>query len=87
MGKAHASGLGEVDFSPAIYSYYADDAERFLSDEHITLLDGEGSAVIRRRPLGVLVGIMPWNYPSLRGVSLTGSERAGSKALRSPVAI
>ena len=59
MGKAHASGLGEVDFSAAIYSYYADDAERFLSDEHITLLDGEGSAVIRRRPLGMLLGIMP----------------------------
>ncbi|VXB62625.1 NAD-dependent succinate-semialdehyde dehydrogenase [Aeromicrobium sp. 9AM] len=63
MGKAHASALGEVDFSAAIYSYYADHAERFLSDEHITLLDGDGSAVIRRRPLGVLLGIMPWNYP------------------------
>ncbi|MEI7656153.1 MAG: aldehyde dehydrogenase family protein, partial [Actinomycetes bacterium] len=24
---------------------------------------GEGSAVIRRSPVGVLLGIMPWNYP------------------------
>src|SRR4051812_41466124 len=26
MGKTHASALGEVDFSAAIYSYYADHA-------------------------------------------------------------
>ena len=27
------------------------------------LLDGEGSALIRRSSVGVLIGIMPWNYP------------------------
>ena len=34
-----------------------------MADEPITLLDGEGSAVVRRSSLGVLLGIMPWNYP------------------------
>lgn len=63
MGKPLAAAAGEVEFSAAIYQYYADNAERFLADEPIDLLDGEGSAVIRRRPLGVLLGIMPWNYP------------------------
>jgi len=29
----------------------------------VDLLDGQGSAVIRRSPVGVLLGIMPWNYP------------------------
>lgn len=63
MGKPLDQALGEVDFSAAIYEYYADNAERFLADEPIELLDGEGSAVIKRGPVGVLLGIMPWNYP------------------------
>lgn len=63
MGKPLDQALGEVDFSAAIYEYYADNAETFLADEPIKLLDGEGSAVIKRGPVGVLLGIMPWNYP------------------------
>ena len=63
MGKPMDQSLGEVDFSAAIYEYYADHAEKFLADEPIDLLDGEGSAVIKRSPVGVLLGIMPWNYP------------------------
>jgi succinate-semialdehyde dehydrogenase / glutarate-semialdehyde dehydrogenase len=64
MGKPLDQALGEVDFSAAIYEYYADNAEKFLADEPIELADGgEGSAVIRRGPVGVLIGIMPWNYP------------------------
>jgi len=63
MGKALDQAEGEVEFSAAIYEYYADNAEKFLADEPITLLDGEGSALIRRSSVGVLLGIMPWNYP------------------------
>jgi len=63
MGKPIDQSLGEVDFSAMIYDYYADHAEKFLADEPIDLLDGGGSAVIKRGPVGVLLGIMPWNYP------------------------
>ena len=63
MGKPLDQSIGEVEFSAAIYQYYADNAEKFLADEPITLLDGEGSALIRRSSVGVLLGIMPWNYP------------------------
>ncbi|WP_350347858.1 NAD-dependent succinate-semialdehyde dehydrogenase [Agromyces sp. G08B096] len=63
MGKPIEQALGEVDFAGAIYEYYADHAAEFLQDEPIQLLDGEGSAVIRRSSLGVLLGIMPWNFP------------------------
>ncbi|MFB1299547.1 NAD-dependent succinate-semialdehyde dehydrogenase [Mycobacterium sp. pW049] len=63
MGKPLDQSEGEVEFSAAIYEFYADNAEKFLADEPIELLDGEGSAVIRRGPIGVLLGIMPWNYP------------------------
>jgi succinate-semialdehyde dehydrogenase/glutarate-semialdehyde dehydrogenase len=72
MGKVIDDALGEVDFSAAIYAYYADHAEQFLADEPIDLLEGEGTAVIRRRPLGVILGIMPWNYPCYQVARFAG---------------
>ena len=63
MGKPLDEALAEVDFAAGIYAYYADGAERFLADEPVELLDGEGSAVVRRSPFGPLLGIMPWNFP------------------------
>ncbi|MGV8895187.1 MAG: NAD-dependent succinate-semialdehyde dehydrogenase [Rhodoglobus sp.] len=63
MGKPIEQALGEVDFAAAIYEYYATNGPEFLKDEPIDLLDGDGSAFIRRNSLGVLLGIMPWNFP------------------------
>src|SRR3954449_1561876 len=63
MGKPIEQAVGEVEFSAAIYQYYADNAADLLKDEPIKLLDGEGSAFIRRSSVGLLLGIMPWNYP------------------------
>ena len=34
-----------------------------MADEPIQLLGGEGTAIVRRSAYGVLLGIMPWNYP------------------------
>ena len=63
MGKPMEQALGEVDFCADIYGYYADNAEDFLKDEPISLLAGEGTALIRRTSVGPLLGIMPWNFP------------------------
>ncbi len=63
MGKPVEQALGEVDFSAAIYEYYADNATSLLADEPIELSDGEGSAFVRRSSIGVVLGIMPWNFP------------------------
>ncbi|MFG3097998.1 NAD-dependent succinate-semialdehyde dehydrogenase [Streptomyces sp. NPDC048202] len=63
MGKPMDQAVAEVEFSAAIYQYYADNAPTFLADEPIELLEGEGTAFVRRQPVGVLLGIMPWNYP------------------------
>ena len=63
MGKPIEQALGEVDFCVAIYDYYADNAPTLLADEPVTLLEGEGSAFVRRSPFGLLLGIMPWNFP------------------------
>lgn len=76
MGKPVDQSLGEVDFSAMIYDYYADNAEKFLADEPIDLLDGEGTAVIRRGPVGVLLGIMPWNYPYYQVARFAGPNLA-----------
>jgi succinate-semialdehyde dehydrogenase/glutarate-semialdehyde dehydrogenase len=63
MGKPIEQALGEVDFCLDIYGFYADNAESLLADEPIELAEGEGSAFVRRTSFGVLLGIMPWNYP------------------------
>jgi succinate-semialdehyde dehydrogenase/glutarate-semialdehyde dehydrogenase len=63
MGKPIRQARGEVDFCVSIYGFYADNAEALMADEPIELLGGEGSAVVRRNSLGVLLGIMPWNFP------------------------
>ncbi|MFE5408547.1 NAD-dependent succinate-semialdehyde dehydrogenase [Microbacterium sp. NPDC056569] len=62
MGKPLEAALGEVDFAADITEYYADHAEKITGDQPIDI-DGEGTAVIRRSALGVLLGIMPWNFP------------------------
>src|SRR5215218_10074802 len=63
MGKPIEQALMEVDFAAMIYGFYADQAESLMADEPIELLDGEGTAVVRRSPFGALLGIMPWNFP------------------------
>ena len=62
-GKVRPDALVETTASCEFITYYANHAEKFLADEPIELLDGEGSAFIRRSSLGVLLGIMPWNFP------------------------
>jgi succinate-semialdehyde dehydrogenase/glutarate-semialdehyde dehydrogenase len=63
MGKPIEQSLGEVDFCADIYDYYADNADKFLADQPIELLGGDGSAFIRKSSFGALLGIMPWNFP------------------------
>jgi succinate-semialdehyde dehydrogenase/glutarate-semialdehyde dehydrogenase len=72
MGKPMEQALGEVDFCADIYGYYADNGVELLKDEPITLLAGEGSAIIRRSPFGVLLGIMPWNFPTYQVARFAG---------------
>src|SRR3954463_800277 len=64
MGKPLDQALGEIDFCADIYGYYADNGPDLMKDEPIKLLAGEGSAIIRRSSLGVILGIMPWNFPT-----------------------
>ncbi len=72
MGKPVEQALGEVDFCVDIYHFYADNGPELLKDEPIKLLAGEGSAIIRRSSLGVLLGIMPWNFPTYQVARFAG---------------
>lgn len=63
MGKPIAAAEGEVDFAADIVEFYADNIEQITGDQPLDIL-GEGTAVIRRAPLGALLGIMPWNFPA-----------------------
>ncbi|MDT0180452.1 NAD-dependent succinate-semialdehyde dehydrogenase [Microbacterium sp. ARD31] len=62
MGKPLAAAEGEVDFAADITEFYADNIDKITGDQPLEIL-GEGTAVIRRSPIGVLLGIMPWNFP------------------------
>ncbi|HXD53911.1 MAG TPA: NAD-dependent succinate-semialdehyde dehydrogenase [Solirubrobacteraceae bacterium] len=63
MGKPIEQAVGEAEFAGMIYEFYAANAESLMADEPIELLGGEGTAIVRRSSYGVLLGIMPWNYP------------------------
>src|SRR5579862_8788902 len=72
MGKPTEQALGEIDFCADIYGYYADNGPDLMKDEPIELLAGEGSAIIRRSSLGVILGIMPWNFPTYQVARFAG---------------
>ncbi|MGT2427369.1 NAD-dependent succinate-semialdehyde dehydrogenase [Amnibacterium kyonggiense] len=62
MGKVREGALGEVDFAADIIDWYADHADEILADRPIDIA-GDGTAVVRKSPIGVLLGVMPWNFP------------------------
>jgi succinate-semialdehyde dehydrogenase/glutarate-semialdehyde dehydrogenase len=62
MGKTTADALGEVEFVVDIYRYYADQGPELLADVPLPS-NTEGTAWVRKAPIGALLGIMPWNYP------------------------
>ena len=62
MGKPVFQAQIEVDIVASIYRYYAENGPSFLDDEELEVTAG-GKAIVRKDGLGVLLGIMPWNFP------------------------
>lgn len=62
MGKPLAQSKGEPGTVIAIFRYYAEHGEELLADEE-TALPGLTKAITRREPVGVVLGIEPWNVP------------------------
>jgi len=61
MGKRISESRSEIEFCAEIAEFYADGAERFLANQPMDNVDTD--AYIHHEPLGVLMGIMPWNFP------------------------
>lgn len=61
MGKPISSSMAEVEKCAWVCRYYADNAKDFLSDELVET-DATKSAIVYR-PMGVILAVMPWNYP------------------------
>jgi succinate-semialdehyde dehydrogenase/glutarate-semialdehyde dehydrogenase len=61
MGKTLGEARAEVEKCAAACKYYADEAPRMLADEVIAT-DAKKS-LVAFQPLGLLLAIMPWNFP------------------------
>lgn len=61
MGKPIAQGGGEIELCAAICEYTADNAAEFLAEEERPMKGGR--ALITYQPIGVILGIQPWNFP------------------------
>jgi succinate-semialdehyde dehydrogenase/glutarate-semialdehyde dehydrogenase len=61
MGKPISQAVAEIEKCAWVCEYYAENAEEQLKDEVIKT-DAHKSYV-RYEPLGVVLAIMPWNYP------------------------
>ena len=61
MGKVKSQGEQEVALCANICKYTADIAEKELANENRDY-DG-GKAIITYQPIGVILGIQPWNFP------------------------
>ena len=62
MGKPLAQAVAEVVKSAWVCDYYADNAEQYLKQEE-SLLDGGVRGLVTFEPIGLVLGIMPWNFP------------------------
>ncbi|MFV0372958.1 NADP-dependent succinic semialdehyde dehydrogenase [Microbacterium sp.] len=65
MGRPIVGARAEVLKSAKGLRYYADMAEEFLSAEHLTdpSVVGATQAGTRYAPIGIVLAVMPWNYP------------------------
>jgi succinate-semialdehyde dehydrogenase / glutarate-semialdehyde dehydrogenase len=61
MGKTLKSAIAEVEKCAWVCRYYADEAEGFLRDEPAQT--DASSSYVRFLPMGVLLAVMPWNFP------------------------
>jgi succinate-semialdehyde dehydrogenase/glutarate-semialdehyde dehydrogenase len=61
MGKPLQSAVDEAVKCAWACRYYADNAERFLADELVET--NASKSYIRYQPIGVILAVMPWNYP------------------------
>jgi succinate-semialdehyde dehydrogenase/glutarate-semialdehyde dehydrogenase len=71
MGKLIAEAKGEVALSADILDYYAERAEAFLKPQ---LIPDAPNATIETFPLGIILGVEPWNFPYYQLARVAGPQ-------------
>jgi succinate-semialdehyde dehydrogenase/glutarate-semialdehyde dehydrogenase len=61
MGKPIGAAVAEAEKCALACRYYAEHAATFLRDQEVKVEDG--SAWVAFQPLGVVLAVMPWNFP------------------------
>ena len=61
MGKPISESIKEIEKCAWVCEYFADNSAKFLKDEIIKT--EAKKSYVRFEPLGVIFGIMPWNFP------------------------
>ncbi len=61
MGKPISQAIAEVEKCAWVCEYYAENAEAQLQNE--TVKTDAYKSYVRYEPLGVVLAVMPWNYP------------------------
>ena len=62
MGKPIRQAIAEVEKCAWLCDYYSETAETFLRDELIPT-EFRQRVFVSFEPIGVIAGIMPWNFP------------------------
>ena len=61
MGKVRKEGIAEVEKCAWVCRYYADEAEGMLRDQEVET--DQVRSFVTYQPSGVILAIMPWNFP------------------------
>jgi succinate-semialdehyde dehydrogenase / glutarate-semialdehyde dehydrogenase len=61
MGKTVTDGRAEVEKCAFHCDWFADHAQDYLAEEPVEL--GSGETFVTFNPLGVVLAVMPWNFP------------------------
>lgn len=83
MGKLKAEAEAEIAKCALLCDYYADNAPAFLKDKFLeTEYD---KSYVSYQPLGIILGIMPWNFPFWQSFRFTiPALLAGNTVLLKP---
>ena len=78
IGKLAMEALGEVELAASILDYYAKRAEELLKPKR---LKDVPNAEVRTDPIGVLLGIEPWNFPYYQIARVAGPQLMAGNVL------
>lgn len=62
MGKVLKEAKAEIQKCAWVCEYYAEKAKGFLADEELAMPENKKAKIVYN-PLGVILAVMPWNFP------------------------